>query len=124
MGCLFSSEGKLDHVVRALLTTTMEQEGLRVLQTSDGTTGLDMIRRGSPDLMLVEIKMADLDGIEVLREARDLNPNLLINAITAYGDSHGAAKTLEAGVHSYLEKPFPIQEVNKAVRQALLNRQL
>ncbi len=113
-----------DESVRVLLTTTMEREGLRVLQASNGTTGLDMIRRGSPDLMLVEIKMSDLDGIAVLREARDLNPNLLITAITAYGDCHSAPNALEAGAHSYLEKPFPVQEVNKAVRQVLLNKQL
>ena len=113
-----------DKTVRMSLTTLMEREGFRVLQASDGKAGLDMVRTASPDLMLADIKRDDLNGINVLREARDLNPNLLIIAITAYGDIHGAAKALDAGAHGYLEKPFPIQDVNKAVRQVLLNKKL
>ena len=113
-----------DESVRVSLTTLLERGGFRVLQASDGTTGLDIIRTGSPDLMIVEIKMTDLSGINVLREARDLYPNLLIIAITAYRDIHGAARALDAGADSYLEKPLPIQEVNRAVRQALLIKKL
>lgn len=113
-----------DEIVRGSLTTLLEQEGFSVLQASDETTGLDMIRKGSPDLMLVDIKISDLNGMDILREARNLHPNLFIIAITAYRDIHGAAKALDAGADSCLEKPFPIQEVNKAVRQALLNKKL
>ncbi len=110
--------------VRESLTTLMEREGFKVLQASDGKAGLEMVRSESPDLMLVDIKRGDLNAIDALRGARDLNPNLLIIAITAYRDINAAAKALDAGVHTYLEKPIPIQEVTKAVRQALLNKQL
>lgn len=108
-----------DETVRESLTTLMEREGFRILQANNGKMGLDVIRTASPDLMLVEIKMSDVDGINLLREAKDLNPNLLIIAITAYCDSYSAARALEVGAHDYLEKPFPIQEVAKVVRQAL-----
>ena len=108
-----------DEIVRESLTTLLEQEGFRILQANNGIVGLDVIRTASPDLMLVEIKMSDVDGINLLREAKDLNPNLLIIAITAYRDCHGTARALDAGAHGYLEKPFPIREVTKVVRQAL-----
>ncbi len=107
-----------DETVRESLTTLLELEGFRTLQTDNGRIGLDVIRTASPDLMLLEIKMSDVDGINLLREAKDLNPNLLIIAITAYCDSYSAAKALEAGAHEYLEKPFPIREVTKVVRRA------
>jgi len=108
-----------DETVGESLTTLMEREGLRILQANNGKMGLDVIRTASPDLMLVEIKMSDMDGINLLREAKDLKPNLLIIAITAYRDSRGAARALDAGAYGYLEKPFPIREVTKVVRQTL-----
>ena len=108
-----------DETVRESLTTFMEREGFRILQANNAKMGLDAIRTASPDLMLVEIKMSDMDGINLLREAKDLNPNLLIIAITAYCDSYSAARALEVGAYDYLEKPFPIREVTKVVRQAL-----
>ncbi len=111
-----------DESVRVSLTTLMEREGFNIFQASHGKIGLDMIRDASPDLMLIDIKVSDLDGIEVLREARDLSPNLLIIAITPHRDSHGAARALEAGAYSYIERPFPIREVTNVVRQALLKR--
>jgi DNA-binding response OmpR family regulator len=84
--------------------------------------GLDVIRTALPDLMLVEIKVSDLNGINVLREARNFNSNLHIIAITAYRDSHGAARALEAGSDDYLAKPFPIREVIRVVHRALAKR--
>ena len=108
-----------DETVRESLSTLMELEGFRTFQANNGRMGLDAIRTVSPDLMLVEIKMSDVDGINLLREAKDLNPNLLIIAITAYRDWYCAARALEVGAHGYLEKPFPIREVIKVVRQTL-----
>jgi DNA-binding response OmpR family regulator len=63
-----------DESVRESLTTLMEREGFRTLQANNGKMGLDVIRTASPDLMLVEIKMSDADGINLLHEAKDLNP--------------------------------------------------
>jgi two-component system NtrC family response regulator len=108
-----------DETVRESLTTLMEREGFRTLQANSGTIGLDVIRTASPDLMLLEIKMSDVDGINLLRKAKDLDPNLLIIAITAYCDSYSAARALEGGAYDYIERPFPIREVTKVVRQAL-----
>jgi DNA-binding response OmpR family regulator len=113
-----------DETIRVSLATSMEREGFRTLQASNEKAGLGVVRTASPDLMLVGIKEGDLNGIDVLREARDLNPNLLIIAITAYRDIHGAAKALDAGADSYLEKPVPVREVTRVVRQALLNKKL
>ncbi len=86
-----------DENVRESLTTLMEREGFRTLQANNGKMGLDVIRTASPDLMLVEIKMSDVDGINLLRQAKDLDPNLLIIAITAYCDSYSATRALEVG---------------------------
>jgi len=108
-----------DEAVRESLTTLMEREGFRILQANNGRMGLDVIRTTLPDLMLVEIKTSDVDGINLLRAAKGLNPNLLIIAITAYRDSYSAARALDAGAHAYLEKPLPIREVTRVVRQAL-----
>ncbi len=111
----------VDEIVRESLTTLMEREGFKVLQANDGRTGLDIVRTESPELMLVDIKRNDLNGINILREARRLNPNLFMIAITAHGDTQVATKAIDAGAHSYLEKPLPIKEVNEAARRVFLN---
>ncbi len=113
-----------DEIIRESLTALMEREGFRILQASNWKMGLKVVQTTPPDLMLIEIKMADLDGIDLLQKARNFNPNLLIIAITPYGDSHGVVRALEAGAYSYLEKPVPIREIPRVVRQALAKRSL
>ncbi len=110
--------------MRESLTALMEREGFRILQASNWKMALKVVQRTPPDLMVIEIKMADLDGIDLLQKARNFNPNLLIIAIIPYGDSHGAVRALEAGAYSYLEKPVPIREIPRVVRQALAKRSL
>ena len=113
-----------DEIIRESLTALLKREGFRILQASNWKMGLKVVRTTRPDLMLIEIKMADLDGIDLLQKARNFNPNLLIIAINPYGDSQGAARALEAGAYSYLEKPVPIREIPRVVRQALAKRSL
>ncbi len=115
----------VDEFVGESLTTLMEREGFKVLQASDGRTGLDMVQTELPELMLVDIKRGDLNGVNILREARHLNPNLFMIAITVHGDTQVATKAIDAGAHnSYLEKPLPIKEVNEAARQVFLNKKI
>jgi DNA-binding response OmpR family regulator len=111
-----------DEDVRTSLTTLLEREGFRTFEASNGGLAIDVIRTVTPDLMLLEIKKADLDGIDLIREAKGINPNLLILAVTAFRDNHGATRALKAGACGCLEKPVPIREVSRVVRQALFKR--
>ena len=77
-----------------------------------------------PDMMLVDIKMPEMDGMEVMRQAKDLDPDLPVVIITAYAEIHGAVKAIKAGAHDYLSKPFDNQEVIRVIHRALAEREL
>ena len=109
---------------RTILTTIMEEEGFKVLEAQDGDTALRMIRVNSPDIMLTDVKMPGMDGWELLKKAKDLDPDLPVVMVTAFADIPGAIGAIREGAHDYLPKPFDNYEVIRVVRRALAEREL
>jgi two-component system nitrogen regulation response regulator GlnG len=107
-----------------LLARLMQNEGLEALQAYDGYAALNLVRLKDPDVVLADINMPDLDGLELLRRAKDLDPDLPVVLITAYAEIHGAVKAMKSGAHDYLAKPFDHHEVIRVIRRALAEREL
>jgi two-component system nitrogen regulation response regulator GlnG len=102
----------------------MEREGLRTVLADNGDDALAIIRRDTPDVLLVDVKMSSMDGMEVMRRAKELDRDLPVIMITAYAAVHGAVEAMRAGAHDYLAKPFDHNEVIRVVRRALAERDL
>jgi two-component system nitrogen regulation response regulator GlnG len=83
-----------------------------------------MLRVNSPDIMLTDVKMPGMDGWELLKKAKDLDPDLTVVMITAFADIPGAVGAIKEGAHDYLPKPFDNYEVIRVVRRALAEREL
>ena len=113
-----------DKNMRPFLSLLMKGEGFKTLLASDGETALKMVRSESPDLMLLDIKMPDMDGMEVLRQAKEIDPNLPIIVITGFSQTPGAVKAIKAGAFEYFAKPFENNELVRAVHQALTEKKL
>jgi len=113
-----------DERMRGLLATLMKGEGFKTLQANNGKTGLEMVQFESPDLMLLDIEMPDMDGMEMLRKAKDLNSDLPVIVVTGHPDSHGAVRAMKAGAYEYIGKPIDTQEVARVIRQVLSERNL
>ena len=109
---------------RTILSSIMEEEGFKVLEAPDGETALRMLRVNSPDIMLTDVKMPGMDGWELLKKAKDLDPDLPVVMITAFADIPGAVGAIKEGAHDYLPKPFDNYEVIRVVRRALAEREL
>jgi DNA-binding NtrC family response regulator len=90
----------------------------------DGETGLKLVQSNPPDVLLVDLKMPDMDGMEVLRRAKELDQDLPVVMITAYGGVHGAVEAIRGGAHDYLAKPFDPHEVIRVIHRALGEREL
>lgn len=99
------------------LALLLDREGFETMVAHDGATALKMIRSEMPEVVLLDLKMPGMDGMEVLRKAKDFNPNLPVVIITAYADIRGAVEAMKAGAYSYLPKPFEHSEVIRTVRQ-------
>jgi len=113
-----------DKDIREILSALIEREGLKPLLAQDGDTALKMIRSKMPDVVLLDIKMPGMDGMEVLKLVKDLDEDLPVVIITAYADIYGAVDAMRVGAHDYLAKPFDNHEVIRVVRRALAERNL
>ena len=106
-----------DQNITKYLSSLMKTEGFKTLQAHDGKTALEIVRSQKPDVMLLDIKLPDMDGMEVLRQAKDVDQNLPVVVITGYSESSGAVRALKAGAFEYIGKPFANAEVVRVVNQ-------
>ena len=107
-----------------LLTRLMKREGFKTLAAHSGDAALTLLGSEKPDLMVLDIKMEDKDGMEVLREAKLLDPNLPVIILTGYHDSQGAVRAIKAGASDYFPKPFETNDLIRAIQHALSERNL
>jgi PAS domain S-box-containing protein len=107
------------------------RESLRMLlkpayqiQTAEnGRTALDLLRRFQPDVVIMDIKMPEMDGLELLRHVKRADPSIEVVMITAYASLETVRHALTYGAFEYLIKPFSRQDLEDVVHRALLRRQ-
>lgn len=111
------------HIVR-LCIQILSDMGYMVRGSGDGLAALASLREEPVDLLLVDIKMPGIDGLELLRQARELDPNLTAVVITGYATMDRAIAALRAGARGFVLKPFDLKDLSVAVEEALARRRL
>ena len=112
--------------IRQLLAYRLKREGFEVLLAENGRDAIKRLEAGGIDLLVSDIRMPDMNGIEVLRAARQLDPDILGIMITAYASKETSVEALRLGASNYVEKggpEFPAAVV-EVVRNALEQRQV
>jgi DNA-binding NtrC family response regulator len=105
-----------------IVSHIFEKEGINVLIANDGYTALQIVHTELPDILLVDVRMPGMDGMEVLRETKKIHHDLPVIMITAHADTYGAVKALREGAVDYIAKPFNNRELVRIVREALAKR--
>ena len=105
--------------IRELLTKTLALAEYEAQAVSDGKAGLELLRREPWDLLIADLRMPEMDGLSLIREARRLHPRLPVIIITGYSSESSAIQAVNLGVVGYLVKPFRIPHVLSAVAKAL-----
>src|SRR3989304_7597665 len=95
-----------DDSLRKVIAHPLTSEGYRVISASGGKEGIELFKREEFDLVITDIKMPDIDGMEVLREIKLLRDDAVVIMITAYGTIEKAVEALKAGAFDYITKPF------------------
>jgi len=113
-----------DPGLRESLERTLTREGFHVVLASDGNAALERLRGGGIDLVLTDLKMPGLTGIEVLRAAKAIAPDVDVILLTAFGTVEEAVRAMKAGAYYFLTKPFQRPQVLRLIRQALERRDL
>ena len=106
------------------LSPILEDEGYEVSVAKSGIDVLKMVRSDPPDLIILDIWMPDLDGLETLKRLRQQFPALLVIMMSGHGSIETAIKATKLGAYDYLEKPLDLEKVTILVRNALHQRKL
>ncbi len=110
--------------MRATTAIVLRQAGHSVEEAEDGTAALQRIQRQSFDVVLTDLRMPNIDGMDVLREAQRLAPETQVIVMTAYGTIESAVDAIRAGANDFLSKPFKEDELLLRVSKALEKRRL
>jgi two-component system response regulator PilR (NtrC family) len=110
--------------MRELLAIVLGREGFDVVVAENGKQALAELDRRPVDLLISDIHMPDMTGLDVLRAAKQLNPDLAGIMVTAFASTETAIEALRMGAYDYIHKPFNVDELKIVVRGALERRQL
>ncbi|WP_127506226.1 response regulator transcription factor [Actinoplanes solisilvae] len=108
-----------DPTVSDVVRRYLEQDGSRVRLAADGLTALAAVDEERPDLVVLDLMMPGLDGLEVCRRLRDRMPDLPVVMLTALGEESDRVLGLEVGADDYVTKPFSPRELVLRVRSVL-----
>jgi DNA-binding NtrC family response regulator len=108
-----------EEIVRTSCNRTLTPEGYEVRLARNGVEGLKILEGETFDLVLTDLKMPDVDGIEVLRKIKEGRPEIEVIIITGYQTVDTAVKAIKLGAFDYIEKPFTPDGLIAAVAKAL-----
>jgi two-component system KDP operon response regulator KdpE len=111
-----------ENTLRYFLKRTLEVEGYQVSEAANGQSALDLLEREAFDLALVDLRMAGIDGLEVMRQFRQRSPETQIIIITGYASVPSAVEALRHGAHDYLTKPVMTEDLLASVADGLARR--
>ena len=110
--------------MRELLMIVLRREGHQVHLAEDGPSAVATMERQAIDVLISDIKMPGMNGVDVLREAKRIDPDIVGIMITAYASTESAVEALRLGAYDYLTKPFDVEELKAKVNNALERRSL
>ena len=113
-----------DPGVRESLERTLTREGYRVVLASDGRAALERVQAGGIDLIVTDLKMPGLTGLDLLRAAKAITPDVDVILLTAFGTVEEAVKAMKDGAYDFLTKPFRREQLLKLIDKALERRDL
>src|SRR5215831_18615852 len=113
-----------DGAMRMMLREALEEDGYAVEAVGGGRAGIERVRAGGVDLVISDVKMPDLDGLDMLREIKAVTPSPHVITITAFGSIDTAIRAVKLGAFDYITKPFDVDQLNLSVGKALAERAL
>ena len=113
-----------DPQIRMLLKDRLEANGYEILQAKNGCAGLELVQTQNPDLMLLDMQMPEMGGMEVLHCLRQKSLELPVIVLTAHGTIERAVKAMKLGAYDFLPKPCKPDHILMVVQKVLERKQL
>jgi DNA-binding NtrC family response regulator len=102
-----------------VLSNRMAKRNVDVTKALSGTAGIQALRKGDFDVAVVDLKMEDMDGIEVLKVFKKMVPSMPVIMLTGHGSEQAAREGMESRAFDYLIKPCDLEELIKKIREAV-----
>jgi two-component system nitrogen regulation response regulator NtrX len=110
--------------IRTSLAGILEDENFIISFANDGIAALDIVRKQMPDLVLLDIWMPRMDGLETLQKLKELNPSLFVIMMSGHGTIETAVKSTKMGAYDFIEKPLSLEKLLVTIKNALGMKQL
>ncbi len=113
-----------DADMREWVKDDLEHEGFVVETAPGGRAGVERVKAGGIDIVVTDVKMPDLDGLDLLREVREVDPTPFVIVVTGFGSIDTAIRAVKLGAYDYITKPFKIDQLLLGIDKALAERSL
>ena len=113
-----------DKDMRFILSDLLKNEGYNTIAVENGPEALEKIRKHTFNLILLDFKLYGMDGMQVLEKIKQIDKDIIIIMLTAYGEVKKAVKAMKLGAFDYITKPFDNEELILVVKRALQTQHL
>jgi DNA-binding NtrC family response regulator len=113
-----------EQLIRWSLEQSLKKQGYDVLSCGSGEEALRLLQEETPDLMLLDIQLPGINGVEVLERAKELDEELIVIMLTALGVLETAVRAMRLGAYDYINKPFNLGELAIVIKKALETQEL
>lgn len=103
--------------IRILLNEVFQKEGYQTFQAANGVQALEILTKDNPDIVLLDMKIPGMDGIEILKRMKKLNQDIRVIIMTAYGELDMIQEAKDLGALTHFAKPFDIDDLREAVKK-------
>jgi two-component system NtrC family response regulator len=101
------------------LETLLKEDGYQVTRAHDARAGLQLLEKEEPDVVLTDLRMPGMDGIELLTKIKEIRPETMVILMTAYGTVKTAVRAMKLGAEDYLGKPIDVEELEVVLQRAI-----
>ncbi|MBF0705220.1 MULTISPECIES: response regulator [Bacillales] len=105
--------------IRILLNEIFQKEGYQTFQAANGVQALSIVKSEDPDLVILDMKIPGMDGLEILKRIKKMEARALVIIMTAYGELDMIHEAMDLGAITHFAKPFDIDEIRAAVKKEL-----
>lgn len=105
--------------IRILLNEVLQKEGYETYQAANGVQALEIVTKHAPDLVLLDMKIPGMDGIEILKRMKVIDKDIRVIIMTAYGELDMIQEAKDLGAMTHFAKPFDIDDIRGAVKKYL-----
>ena len=113
-----------DEVMQQTLSDVLKKKGYEIFSVGAGNGALSIIKKNIIDLVLLDMRLPDVDGIEVLKRVKELDTEILVIMMTAYSDVQTAVSAMKSGAYHYINKPFELEELKLLIEKGLETKSL